>query len=297
MKTILNIDCDGVCWTVFHALPPLSNEEQGTAVIYGFLNHLFALQGFHKAEHIVFAWDSSASKRIDLFPKYKWKRRNRKIEYTAEEKKMHKDRVRQFKILRTHILPTLGFRNIFCEEGFEGDDIIASVAKKYSKKHFVKIIARDGDLYQLINENCTMFDIVTHQIIDEEVFFDKYGVYPDMWADIKGIAGCTTDEVPGVQGIGEDRAIKYLLGNMKTSSVLYKRILNSPELIKLTRRLTVLPFEGTPKYKLKKDVCKVKHLKEVSRQFNLKSYLSRERLQAFRGDFCDKKKVSQKGRD
>jgi len=290
MKTILVLDCDGICWTVFHALPPLSHKEEGTAVIYGFLNHLFELQDFYKADRIVFAWDSITSKRIELFPEYKYKRRSKKTEYTDEEKLVNKDRARQFDLLRNYILPELGFSNVLYEDGLEGDDIIASVAQKYSKKHFVKIIARDKDLYQLINSNCTMFDIITHQTIDEEVFFDRYGVYPDMWADIKGIAGCTTDEVPGVRGIGEDRAIKYLLGDMKPTSVLYKRIQESSDVIQLTRKLTVLPFEGTPTYKLKKDKCKVKYLKNIAKQFNLNSYLSRERIHLFRRAFCGKKK-------
>lgn len=294
MKKILIIDCDGLCWNVFHALPPLTNGEQGTAIIYGFLNHLFDLQAFNQADHIVFAWDSRESKRIDLFPEYKFKRRNAKKEYTDEEKEIHRDRLSQFNLLRDTILPTMGFANILREEGLEGDDIIASISQKYSKKHWVTIVARDGDLFQLINDKCKIYDIVKRQHMDEEAFFDKYGIYPDMWADVKGIAGCTTDEVPGVKGIGEGRAINYLLGSMKTSSMLYKRIVASPDLIEFTRKLTVLPFEGTPKYKLKYDSCKVKSLKEVAREYNLQSYLSRERLKTFRRDFCGKAKNTTK---
>ncbi len=288
MKTILIIDCDGLCWNVFHALPPLSHGEQGTAIIYGFLNHLFELQAFTQADHIAFAWDSRESKRIELFPEYKLKRRTAKNEYTDEEKAMHRDRASQFKLLREEILPALGFINIFQEDGLEGDDIIASLAIKYSKQHFVKIVARDADLFQLVNDKCTVFDIVKRKSMTEEAFFSKYGIYPDMWADVKGIAGCTTDEVPGIEGIGEGRAISYLLGNMKSTSKLYKRILNGSETIELTRRLTVLPFEGTPRYRLKYDQCRVKYLKEVAKKYNLQSYLSRERLKGFRRDFCGK---------
>jgi len=285
------IDCDGLSWNVFHALPPLSHEEQGTAIIYGFMNHLFELQGFNQADHIAFVWDSRKSKRIDMFPEYKFKRRNKKKEYTDEEKEIHLDRLSQFTLLREEILPALGFSNILQEDGLEGDDIIASVSQKYSKNHWVKIVARDGDLYQLINERCSIWDIKTRKIMDEEHFFAKYGIYPDMWADVKGIAGCSTDEVPGIPGVGEGWAIKYLLGGMKTSSKLYKRIVGSPDVVEFTRKLTVLPFEGTPKYKLKQDACKVKYLRDVALKYNLKSYLSRERLKHFRSDFCGKKKT------
>ena len=285
MKKILTIDCDGLCWAVFHGVPILSHEEQGTSIIYGFLNTLFSIQEYEHADNIVFAWDSRKSIRIDIFPEYKIKRRTKKKEYTEEETIIHKDRSRQFNLLRKKILPKLGFVNIFQENGFEGDDIIASVVHKYSENNFIKMIARDGDLYQLLTSKCTMFDHVSRKNMNEENFFEKYGVYPDMWADIKGIAGCTTDEVPGIQGIGTDRAIKYLLGNMKTSSVLYKRIKASPDVIELTRRLVVLPLEGTPQFTIKKDKCTVKKLKKVARKYGLRSYLSHSRLKQFRRYF------------
>jgi len=296
MKKILVIDCDGLAWGVFHALPPLSNNEQGTAVIYGFLNYLFEIQKFEQADSIVFAWDSRESKRTELFPGYKAKRKAKKKEYTEEEIEMHRDRISQFNLLRTEILPDLGFSNVFQQSGLEGDDIIARVARKQSKKNFVRIIARDGDLFQLLNTNCTMYDTGKRQVIDEEVFFERYGIYPDMWAEVKSLAGCTTDEVPGIRGIGEERAIKYLLGNMKSTSVLYKRIKESDSIIKLTKKLVVLPFKGTPKFKIKKDMCTVKNLKGVARIYNLQSYLSQERLRNFRENFCGKtKKANNEG--
>lgn len=297
MKSILIVDANAVCWGAFYGLPTLSHGEFGTAIIYGFLNKLFSIQKFTRADTIVFAWDSPHSKRIKLFPDYKKKRRSIKKEYTPDEKEIHADRVRQFNLLYEEIIPALGFKNNFKEDGLEGDDIIASVAQAHSKKNFVKIVARDGDLYQLLNGNCSMINPIDSKIITDEIFFDKYGVYPDMWADIKGISGCTGDEVPGVQGIGTDRAIKYLLGNMKTSSVLYKRIENSNEIISLTRALVVLPFKGTPSYILKKDKCKGKKLKKVAHEYGLESYLSRERRIQFREYFCNGKEKKNSKKD
>lgn len=286
MQKILVLDCDGICWQVFHSMPPLSHEEKGTSVIYGFLNHLFELNKFEKPDYIVFAWDSNASKRREIFPEYKCKRLAAKKEYTEEETAIHKDRVRQFRVLRKAVIPQLGFSNNFMEDGLEGDDIIASVALEYRGDSTVKIIARDGDLFQLIDDNCTMFDLVKRQVIDNDVFFDKYGIYPDMWADVKGIAGCPTDDVPGVYNIGYDRAIQYLLGKMKFTSKLYQRIESSQELIELTRRLTVLPFEDTPSYTLNKDNCSVRNFKMVARKYGLQSYLSKDRIKKFKEDFC-----------
>ena len=287
MKKILLIDCDALCWHVFHGMPPLTHEERGTSVIYGFLNNLFELQTFNNADRIAFAWDSKKSKRRKLFPGYKAKRRAAKKEYTEEELEIHKDRIRQFRALRRSILPKLGFSNNFMTRGLEGDDIIASIALEYRDTSTVKIIARDGDLFQLLNPQCTMFDLAKRTTIDEEYFFEKYGIYPDMWGEVKSIAGCVTDEVPGIYNVGNDRAIQYLLGNMKTTSVLYKRIVSNPEILELTKKLTVLPYKGTPTYTLKSDTCTVGKLKKVAREFGLQSYLSRERLKQFRGYFCN----------
>jgi len=292
MKKILIIDCDGVAWQVFHGMPPLSHGDEGTSVIYGFLNHIFELQEFEKADHIVFAWDSRKSKRKKLFPEYKCKRVAAKKEYTEEEQEAHRSRSRQFALLRKNILPSLGFSNVFMKKGYEGDDIIASVALDQRAKNFVRIIGNDGDLFQLIDDNCTIFNLVQRKVMDSEYFFEKYGVYPDMWADIKGIAGCSGDDVPGIYNVGYDRAINYLLGNMKPSSVLYKRIKDNPKTIRLTRKLVVLPFKGAPKYTLQKDECTVAGFKKVAREYGLKSYLSADRIKSFKGLFCNGGKES-----
>ena len=295
MKKVLLIDCDAVAWSAYHSLPDaLSHNEQDTAVIYGFLNSVFYQQTVEDADLIGFIWDSRKSKRIKIFPEYKLKRRTVKEEYTDDEKRSHSSRSQQFKLLRKKILPELGFSNVFMQKGYEGDDIIAALALKYRKRNFVRILARDGDLFQLLDGNCTMFDWVKQEILDDEWFFKRYGIYPDMWADVKAIAGCPTDEVPGVKGIGYERAIKYLLGNMKHTSVLYKRIVNSPELIDLTRTLTTLPLEGTKQYRLKYDTCTVSKLKAVAKEYGLNSYVSDGRIMDFRRYFCGRGKAEKK---
>jgi DNA polymerase-1 len=289
-KKIIVFDSDAVCWNVFHALPAgLSANDKGTAVIYGFLSKILDIQEYEKADRIVFAWDSRKSNRVKLFPDYKKKRREKKKEYTEDEIRVHQDRARQFKLLRTEILPTLGFKNIFMEEGFEGDDIIASVALKYRKENYVKIIARDADLYQLITETCVIFDIKTRVIVDEQAFYEKYSFYPDMFADVKGLSGCTTDEVPGIKGVGDATAAKFLCNNMKDTSVIYKRIKESKDTIKLTRKLVVLPFKGTPKYKLKKDKCTMSKFNRIIKEYNLNSFRSRNRKVQFKEGFVNGK--------
>jgi DNA polymerase-1 len=290
VKKIVIIDCNAICWSVFHALPPMSHGEKSTAIIYGFLNNLFEIQSRQNADHLVFAWDGKGSKREEIFPAYKEKRKNKYKEQSEEEKIIHRDRKKQFKEIQNSVLPGLGFNNVLQEDGFEGDDIIGSIVKDYEKTHFIIIVGRDNDLFQLIGPNCQIWDHGHRKFINEEIFFEKYGIYPDTWADVKAIAGCSSDEVPGVQNVGEGRAISYLLNQLKPTSKIRKRIENSSELIAFTRRLTTLPFEGTPHYRLNKDSCSVHKLKAVAKKYGLNSYLTEKRYQQFGRYFCEEEK-------
>jgi len=268
-------------------MPSLSYDGEGTAIIYGFLNQIFYFQGFDKADRIIFCWDSKFSKRTDLFPKYKYKRRQDKANYTEEEKVAHKSRHRQFKLLRTRILPALGFNNIFYQEGYEGDDMVASTVINIPPGVFAKIIARDKDLFQLITNNVTMYDWIEGRVITMEWLYENYGVYPDLWPDIMALSGCSTDEVPGISGIGKTSAIKFLTAKLKHSTKAYQKIVNGCDEIELSRILTTLPFEGANVYKVRKDECQPSMMKHVARQYGLNSYLNR--LAEFKELFCASK--------
>lgn len=288
MKYLI-IDCDAVCWAIFHSLPKnLSHNDKGTAIIYGFLSQLLYFQEYHKAPYIVFTFDSKFSIRKTMFPEYKLKRDLKKEEYTDEEKEQHKDRQRQFKLLRTRVLPAIGFRNILYAQGYEGDDLIAAAVHKIlkNKVSHINILSRDNDLLQLVNDKCTMYDFVSRKHWTTQSFFDEYGIYPDMWADVKAIAGCTTDEVPGVWGIGTNKAIQYLKGEMKNTSKAYQSIKASDDIIKFTRKLTTIPLDGVPEPTFQEDVCTIKNMKEVAREYNMNSFLNSERIQEFRRLFC-----------
>lgn len=288
MKKIMLIDCNAIGWSAFHALPKLSYDEEETAIIYGFLTTLFFQQSIQCADYIAFAWDSKKSKRRKLFPEYKEKRRKQKQEWTQEEQNANRARLAQFKLLRKEILPALGFSNVFMQSGYEGDDIIARIALDYRDNHRIRILARDNDLYQVINHNCTMYDWTKQKVLDDDYVYDNYGISATRWAEVKAIAGCPGDEVPGINGVAYGRAVAYLTGNMKSTSVFYDRIQNSPEIIKLTRKLTTLPFKGTKPFKLKPDTCTIAKLKAVAKQYGLKSFLSIGRLRDYQKDFCER---------
>lgn len=286
-KKMLVFDCNGICWGAYHALPNLSHKEQSTAIIYGFLNSVFHIQKQEMADTLVFVWDATAPycKRTELFPEYKIKRKQKRKEFTSKEKAEFKRIVTQFGLLQNEILPGLGFSNIFSQEGYEGDDVMASVIKDNPNAR-IKLVCRDGDLIQMIGPKVVMYDWSKNLNMTEEYIFNEYGIYPDRWAEVKSLAGCSTDEVPGVTGVGNGRAIAYLTDKMKPTSVFYKRIKEGSDVIEFTKKLVVLPFEGVNSFTLHKDTCKLNKLKKIARTYGLKSYRVHGRLKDFAECFC-----------
>jgi len=286
-KNMLVFDCNGICWGAYHALPNLSHKEQCTAIIYGFLNTLFHIQKSEMADTLVFVWDDTAPycKRTEYYPEYKIKRKNTRKEMTKPEKEEFARIVKQFSQLKDEILPELGFSNIFSQEGYEGDDIIASIVRSNPKAR-IKLICRDGDLLQMINSRVTMFDWQQNLLMNEEYVFSTYGVYPDRWADVKSLAGCPTDEIPGLPSIGYGRAATYLNGKMKPTSTFYSTIVNGKETIEFTRKLVTLPFDGVSTFTLHEDTCKVNKLKRVARVWGLNSYTVFGRIKDYIECFC-----------
>ncbi len=267
---ILILDSDALCWTVFTRIANPSKDKIKKEIIAGFLHLLVEAQKYARADYVVFAWDSPRNYRKDIYPEYKIKRSNKRKEASDTEKTLHKVRIQQFKMIRDFVLPELGFCNVFLSHGFEGDDIIASVVKSNPTAEIV-MYARDNDVFQLINSRVIAYDWIARKTYNQISFKEKYGIEPELWGRVKSIAGCPGDEVPGVSGIGYNRAIQYITGKMKPTSKYYKDIKNSEETINLTRRLVVLPFENTPKYSLQKDTVTPEKINAVQEELPVAS--------------------------
>jgi 5'-3' exonuclease len=125
------IDSNSICHAAKHSMGDLSYEERKVGVIFGFLLQLLSLSKLLKSNRFVFIWDSRKSLREQIFPDYKYKRKNK--EKTKEEKEMDDIAYAQFNILRTEIIPALGFQNNFMFDGYEADDLIAKICFKYPK--------------------------------------------------------------------------------------------------------------------------------------------------------------------
>lgn len=238
MRKVLILDSNNIGHRAHFTTGPLSYKGRPTGVIYGFLNQLLTLAKKTTPDEVVFTWDSRKSVRKEYYPFYK---ENRKKEEGPDQAML--DAFAQFKQLRKEILPELGFANNFLQRGYEADDIIAALVQKDPKREFV-VASSDDDLLQLL-DFCDLYNPFKNTIIRSEDFIEQYGVHPKDWAEVKKIAGCSGDGVPGVQGVGEKTAIQYLTGHLKETSKKYQAIQDAQDIIERNDWLVNLPLPGT----------------------------------------------------
>ena len=250
----LILDCNYLCHRAAHSIGDLSYKGAKTGVVYGFLKDILFLQEKFDTKRIVFCWDKGPYLREELYPSYKQNRKGLYKKLTEEEKKFWVEFVIQVKKLRTRYLKTIGFSNIFYQNGYESDDIIASICFNLPEGDEAIIISNDQDLYQLIRWNVSFYSPQKRKLFTLQDFKRRYGIEPCLWTAVKVLAGCSTDSIPGIKGIGEKTAIKYLKGQLKKATKAYQAIISKKgnRIFKRNLKLVWLPFEGTKVFKLRK---------------------------------------------
>lgn len=199
-KKIALIDGYGFVFRAYHSLPPLTRKD-GTPVgaVYGFTNMLIKLLAGLHVSHAAVVFDSgSKTFRNDIYPKYK-----------ANRPPCPEDLIPQFPIIR-EAAESLNLA-ILEKIGFEADDIIATLAKQYSRKDFdVLIVSSDKDLMQLVDDKVSMYDAMKNKMISPNEVKEKFLVMPDKVLDILALVGDSSDNVPGVKGIGPKTAAELI---------------------------------------------------------------------------------------
>jgi len=245
LKTLTIIDTFGFFFRSYFALPPLKNSDGfPTGLLTGFINLIDSLHRDHNTDYIVFALDSKGNTfRNEIYPDYK-----------ANRDAPPEDLVKQLPIAIDWIRE-MGFAHL-AKEGYEADDIIATLAK-YGKEQGlqVRIVSHDKDLYQMIeNGHVVMYDSLKRKEITEEECFEKFGVYPRDFINFQAIVGDTADNVPGVKGIGKVGASKLInqyhtleniyddLENAGTPNI-QKKLLESKESAFMSRELVTMNQE------------------------------------------------------
>ena len=202
------IDGSGFIFRAYHALPPLTRPD-GTPVnaVLGFTNMLVKLITEMHVPNIAVIFDAKRKNfRNDIYPEYK-----------AHRPEAPDDLKPQFAIIRE---ATEAFSIPAIElEGFEADDLIATYARLAREKNRpVAIVSSDKDLMQLIRPGVRMFDPMKYKDIGEAEVLEKFGVPPDKVVDVQALAGDSTDNVPGVPGIGVKTAAQLIneYGDLET---------------------------------------------------------------------------------
>jgi 5'-3' exonuclease len=232
------------------------------------LNQLFTLGQAVRPDEVVFIWDSRKSKRKKRYPFYK----------NRDHEEPDLDLIAafsQFSKLRCHILPELGFCNNFIQSGYEADDLIAKLVMEEPEPKFITA-SGDQDLYQLLDRTdmYSMPKSVQIKQVTKRTFTEEYGIKPKDWVRVKQIAGCSSDTVPGIKGVGEATAIKYLLGQLKPESVKYKAIEAGRDIINRNEWLVKLPLPGTKKYEIDRSSFDKFRLRDLCRDLGFTKLLN-----------------------
>ena len=203
-KKLMIIDGYSLANRAFFALPPLATRSgQPTNAVYGLLMMLLKLLEEAKPDFLVTAFDVAA-------PTF---RHLEYGEYKAHRLKMEDALRTQFPIIR-EMLGILGIP-VYEKPGFEADDVIGTFAKQAARQDLeVNIVTGDRDSFQLVEPNIkvlyTKKGITDYDLVDEAFIQNRYQLTPRQLIDLKGLMGDSSDNIPGVPGVGEKTALKYL---------------------------------------------------------------------------------------
>jgi DNA polymerase-1 len=192
MTTWHLIDGSGYIFRAYHGLPKM-NRADGTPVnaVFGFCSMLMRLRQELKTDHLIVVFDAARKTfRNDIYPEYK-----------VHRPPAPDDLIPQFALIREAVQAF----NVPCveQEGFEADDIIATyAAQAVAQGDTAVIVSADKDLMQLIRAGITLFDPMKNKPIGTDQVFEKFGVAPDRVVDVQALAGDSSDNVPGIAGIG-----------------------------------------------------------------------------------------------
>ena len=235
------VDGSGYIFRAFHALPPMTRRD-GTPVnaVYGFTAMLMKLIDDLQPDHVAVVFDVARKTfRSDIYPEYK-----------ANRSEPPEDLLPQFALVRA---ATIALSLPLLEApGFEADDLIATYARLGEDAGLATlIVSSDKDLMQLVRGDVTMLDPMKQRRIGADEVFERFGVAPEKVIDVQALAGDSTDNVPGVPGIGIKTAAELIqtfgdLDNLLANAATIKQpkrrenLINFADQARISRQLVML---------------------------------------------------------
>jgi DNA polymerase-1 len=200
MKTLLLVDGSSYLYRAFHAMPDLRNRQnEPTGAIQGVLNMLRRLHKEYPADYSACIFDAKGKTfRDDIYPEYKANRASMPDDLRAQVEPLHET------------IKAMGWP-LIVENGVEADDVIGALAKQAEREGMRVIISTgDKDIAQLVNENVTIVNTMSNEVLDIAGVTNKFGLPPERIVDYLILIGDTSDNVPGVEKVGPKTAVKWL---------------------------------------------------------------------------------------
>lgn len=217
--TLLLIDANSLIHRAYHALPPLTTAEGGPGgALYGISSILIKVFKERPLRYVAAAFDHPApTVREGLYDGYKATRPRAADELISQIKESH------------NLLGTFGIK-VIETPGWEADDIMATLAHRFMNRESLQVIVLSGDLdlLQVVQDNKVAVEVpkkgISNTVIyNEAAVKERFGIPPDLLADFKGLTGDTSDNIPGVPGIGPKTAAD-LISRYGTLENLYEEL-------------------------------------------------------------------------
>jgi 5'-3' exonuclease len=274
MRPWILIDISYLAHRARYATADLQWEDFHTGVLFGFweqLRHICSDRNI-QSNRVVFCFDSRQSYRKKTFPEYK---AHRRTDLTDEEKVQIEAMYDQVKLLRADVLPAVGFQ-VVRQTGCESDDVMAQIARQLTAESQPGImVTADGDLWQCISHSVHWYDPARERLYTPSVFANKKGIACNMWGQVKAIAGCSGDGVPGVPRVGEKTAVRYLTSQLPSHHKTYQAII-SPEgkrIIERNKPLVILPHTKTKPIELREPDYSIEGFFDFCERYGFRTYL------------------------
>ena len=210
---IILIDGSSYLYRAFFACPPLTNAKgEPTGAIFGVINMIRSLINQYNPTHIAVVFDAKGgSFRNEIYSEYK-----------ATREAMPENLRPQIEPIHT-ILKAMGLP-LLCIEGVEADDVIGTLARQAERENLdVLISTGDKDMAQLVSDKITLINTMNNAVLDPKGVIDKFGVPPEKIIDYLALRGDSSDNIPGVPGVGEKTA-QSLLTEFTSVKDIYARL-------------------------------------------------------------------------
>ena len=277
MNKLLILDGNSVLHRAYYALPDWRNRSgEATAGVYGFLSMMLKAIGELKPTHLVITFDDpSPTFRHNMYVGYQTNR--------EKERQIDEDIWGQVEKLKI-VFAKIGIP-VFQTAGFEADDLIGTISTQCSEKSTqVVIVTGDRDLMQLVDEKVNLYmpikGMSDMQMIDKDKVKDKLGVWPEQVVDYKALVGDSSDNYPGIVGIGPKTAVQLIEEFGSFEEIVKKsgnqKVVNGYESGELSKRLATIKTDVPVTYdKAQCSIPNVQKMTEVLQELGYKSLVKR----------------------